>query len=189
MDCSLPGFSVHGISQASILEWVAVSFSRGSSWHGDQTHISCIGRWILYHWDLGSPGHRTAEHYLWLQVPMMCVWGSTAAASHCLGGGLKVRCSWHFCCDSLPHLRAEFVVQNDGAPTLLLSSLGTLVTCKPRQSQAVCILLPSYWLRSPSLLLNWFSKSRYRLQASISLLDLGTCFFFLMTLIRLSSYS
>ena len=31
MDCSLPGSSVHGISQARILEWIAVSFSRGSS--------------------------------------------------------------------------------------------------------------------------------------------------------------
>ena len=31
MDCSPPGFSVHGISQARILEWVAISFSRGSS--------------------------------------------------------------------------------------------------------------------------------------------------------------
>ena len=31
MDCSLPGFSVHGILQARILEWVAISFSRGSS--------------------------------------------------------------------------------------------------------------------------------------------------------------
>ena len=30
MDCSLPGSSVHGISQARILEWVAISFSRGS---------------------------------------------------------------------------------------------------------------------------------------------------------------
>ena len=31
MDCSLPGFSVHGILQARLLEWVAISFSRGSS--------------------------------------------------------------------------------------------------------------------------------------------------------------
>ena len=31
MDCSLPGFSVHGILQARILEWVAIPFSRGSS--------------------------------------------------------------------------------------------------------------------------------------------------------------
>ena len=31
MDCSLPGSSVHGISQARILEWIAISFSRGTS--------------------------------------------------------------------------------------------------------------------------------------------------------------
>ena len=40
--CGLPGCSVHGILQASILEWVAISFSRGSSQPRDQTHISCI---------------------------------------------------------------------------------------------------------------------------------------------------
>ena len=34
MDCSLPGSSVHGISQARILEWVAISFSKGSSQPG-----------------------------------------------------------------------------------------------------------------------------------------------------------
>ena len=32
VDCSPPGFSAHGILQARILEWVAISFSRGSSW-------------------------------------------------------------------------------------------------------------------------------------------------------------
>ena len=45
------GSSVHGISQARILEWVAISFSRGSSLPKDQTHVSwfsCIDRWILY---------------------------------------------------------------------------------------------------------------------------------------------
>ena len=50
MDCSQSGSSVHGISQAIILVWVAISFSRGSSWSRDQIHISCIGRCILYHW-------------------------------------------------------------------------------------------------------------------------------------------
>ena len=50
MDCSLPGTSVHGISQASILEWVAISSSRASSWPRDWNWVSCIGRWILYHW-------------------------------------------------------------------------------------------------------------------------------------------
>ena len=41
-DCSPPGFSVHGILQARILEWVAISFSRGSSWPRDWTLVSCI---------------------------------------------------------------------------------------------------------------------------------------------------
>ena len=43
MDCSPPDSSIHGISQA-------ISFFRGSSWTREQTHISCISRWVLYHW-------------------------------------------------------------------------------------------------------------------------------------------
>jgi len=42
MDCIPPGFSVHGILQARILEWVAMSFSRASSPPRDQTCITCI---------------------------------------------------------------------------------------------------------------------------------------------------
>ena len=50
MDCSLPGSSVHEISQARILEWITISFSRGSSPPRDQTLVSCIGRqMIIYH--------------------------------------------------------------------------------------------------------------------------------------------
>ena len=52
MDSDLPGSSDHGISQARILEWVAISFSRVSSQPRDRTsvsYISCTGRWILYH--------------------------------------------------------------------------------------------------------------------------------------------
>ena len=42
MDYSLPGFSVHGIFQARVLECVAISFSRGSSQLRDRTQVSCI---------------------------------------------------------------------------------------------------------------------------------------------------
>ena len=49
MNCSLPGSSVHGISQARILDWVVIFFSRGSYQPRDQTHVSCIGKQILYH--------------------------------------------------------------------------------------------------------------------------------------------
>ena len=45
MDCSLPGSSVHGILQAKILEWVAISFSRGASQSRD---------WLLCHWQADS---------------------------------------------------------------------------------------------------------------------------------------
>ena len=50
IDCSPPDSSVHEISQAGILERVAISSSRGSTWAEDQTCISCIGRQILYHY-------------------------------------------------------------------------------------------------------------------------------------------
>ena len=48
MDYSLPGSSVHGILQERLLEWVAMSSSKGSSWLRDQTHIS-----YLLHWQVG----------------------------------------------------------------------------------------------------------------------------------------
>ena len=49
MDCSPPGSSVHGILSERILEWATISVSRGSSPARDQIHVSCIGRWVLYH--------------------------------------------------------------------------------------------------------------------------------------------
>ena len=52
LDCSPPGSSVHGIYQPRILEWVAISSSRGFSWPRVGiciSFISCIGRQILYH--------------------------------------------------------------------------------------------------------------------------------------------
>ena len=42
IDCSLPGSSVHEIFQARVLEWVAISFSRGSSQPRGRTQVSCI---------------------------------------------------------------------------------------------------------------------------------------------------
>ena len=42
MDWNLPGSSIHGIFQARVLEWVAISFSRGSSQHRDRTQVSRI---------------------------------------------------------------------------------------------------------------------------------------------------
>ena len=50
VDCSPPGSSVHGIFQARILAWVAISFSRGSSRPGDWTRVSCIAGRLFTMW-------------------------------------------------------------------------------------------------------------------------------------------
>ena len=85
MDCSPPGSSVHKIFQARILEWVAISFSRGSSRPRDQTHISHL-LYLLH----GQAGSLPAEQ------PRETIWGSrlrqsqrewVRAASHRRKGG------------------------------------------------------------------------------------------------------
>ena len=55
MDCSLPDSSVHGIFQARILEWVAIPFSKGSSWSRKQTQVSCIAADSLLSEPPGKP--------------------------------------------------------------------------------------------------------------------------------------
>ena len=60
MDCSPPASSVHGISQARILEWVAISSSRASSLPRHQIQVSCIScivRRVLYHQATWEPPH------------------------------------------------------------------------------------------------------------------------------------
>ena len=59
MDCSLPGFSVHVILQATLLEWIAMPFSRGSSQPMDQTCVSLHYKQILYH--LSYQGNPTGQ--------------------------------------------------------------------------------------------------------------------------------
>ena len=54
MDCSPPGSSVHGIFQARLLEWVAISFSRGSPQPRNRTQISWIAGRFLTLWATGE---------------------------------------------------------------------------------------------------------------------------------------
>ena len=62
-DYSPPVSSVHGIFQARILEWVTISYSRGSFRHSDQTGVACIsstGKWILsccVTWEASTVSH------------------------------------------------------------------------------------------------------------------------------------
>ena len=68
MDCSPPGSSVHGIFQARILEWVAISFSRGLSWPRDWTWVSCTAGRLFTDWaeDVSIHTHtHTHTHTRW----------------------------------------------------------------------------------------------------------------------------
>ena len=75
MDCSLPGSSVHGISQARILQWVAIFFSRGSSWPKDWNCVSCIssiaGRFFTL-WTVGEAWHY--KNGRWKNSPEKAEW-------------------------------------------------------------------------------------------------------------------
>ena len=84
-DCSLPGFSVHGIFQARVLEWVVVSFARGSSRPRDGIRVSrivsrCFYRLsqeslegIFQYWASKSPSLIPQEHYSLPDTPPL-VW-------------------------------------------------------------------------------------------------------------------
>jgi len=65
MDCSLPGSSVHGIFQASILQWVAISSSRGASWPRIWTCVSCIAGRFLTTWAMYVSGY--------VQICVLCM--------------------------------------------------------------------------------------------------------------------
>ena len=89
VDCSPPGSSIHGILQARILECVAISFSRGSSWPRDRTQVSCItGRCF----NLWATSVRSVQ---------LC--GSLSIFWHCLTLGLEWKLTF-----SSPVATAEF---------------------------------------------------------------------------------
>ena len=66
MDCSPPTSSVHGILQARILEWVAISFSRGSSWPRDLTRVSCTTGRLFTIWATREAQRRLSAKQLML---------------------------------------------------------------------------------------------------------------------------
>ena len=81
MDYSLPDSSVHGISQARTLEWVAIPFSRGSSWPRNRAQISCMAGRFFNVWSIkeAQPMGRSIECYLPLSTYL----------NHCFGKNFK----------------------------------------------------------------------------------------------------
>ena len=123
MDCSQPGSLVHRISQARILDWVAICFSGGSSWPRDQTHISCMTSGFFTTRDSGRPipwlrnsnrhhqPHRALPRDWVISVPRLSlfpywqlqiqlhvmIWMSNTGSFAQLGLGHAVRQLWEIC--------------------------------------------------------------------------------------------
>ena len=80
VDCSPPGSSVHGILQARILEWVAISFSRGSSQPKDSTWVSCIAGRCFILWATREALLLCSEHsknICWIRVKLSSLFPTT----------------------------------------------------------------------------------------------------------------
>ena len=84
MDCILPRSCVHGISQARALEWIAISFSRGSSQPRDWTWVSGIVRQILYHWPTREAPSLCIQFSL--VQSLSCVWLFVTPWTHSMPG-------------------------------------------------------------------------------------------------------
>ena len=123
MDCSPPSSSVHGISQARIREWSAISSFRKSSWTRDRTCISCL---CLLHWQVDSlPLEPPGKPKIWVKLsnspfsrqrvfsacgtgssflPLICFPYHTMICSFSSWGPKYAHCPshWLFCTDLIP---------------------------------------------------------------------------------------
>ena len=100
MDCNLPGSSIHGIFQARILEWGAISFSRRSSWPRDWTLVSRIvgKRFTIWatrevHWQVGTTLSLAGS--LWLAVSRLLFLDLQTSAE--TDSGLSLICLHRLC--------------------------------------------------------------------------------------------
>ena len=86
-DCSPPGFSVHGILQARILEWVAIFFSRGSSWPKDQNWVLSLLHWQADSLPLSPPRKPTVSCHIGVKWSHSNEWDryvNTVVSGKCL---------------------------------------------------------------------------------------------------------
>ena len=125
MDCSPPGSSIHGDSvQARILQWVAMPSSMGSSQSRDQTHVSyvsCIGKWVLYHYHhLGIPSFPAELNKISMALPSLIamwfgwLWGRVLQEHKHMAGSTKmsVTISWKTQCKKILLLKKAVLTNN-----------------------------------------------------------------------------
>ena len=88
---------VHGISQVGILEWVAISSSRGSSQPWDRTWVSCIGRRVLYHrvaWEALINWEWSPWHGMVSWLPSGLSWGMRRGCLTTEFTAQSIQCHW-----------------------------------------------------------------------------------------------
>ena len=139
IDCSPPGSSVHGIFQeARTLEWVAISFPRGSSQPRGRSCISCIGRWFFFFFFFTTepPGKPTSK--------------VAAAAAKSLQSCLTL-------CDPIdgnpPGSAVPGILQARTLEWVAISfgqdqTVSPIILAFRILSVAECIVFPSYWITS-----------------------------------------
>ena len=134
MDYSLPVFSVHVILQARIMEWVSISFSRGSSWPRDQTWVSCIGRWILYHWAAQDAHQNDILDNIWLLHSVPAIenhriqeQGMQEDLTRNWNEELKI--NWDYCCRSLSYTLCSYTKSFSPQIFCILGTSCSLVRC------------------------------------------------------------
>ena len=135
MNCNLSGSLVHGLFQARMLEWVAISFSTGSSWLRDRTWISCIaGRWFIIWATRETPllqknfptqeSNQGLQHCRWILYQLCCLGipNQSAEATHQLSASLLSTTT----CPAPRHPSAPWRESNPALPSQPMPSITSL---------------------------------------------------------------
>ena len=144
MGCGLPGSSVHGILQARKLEWVAISFPRGSSWPQGSNPGLLYCRQTLYHWATGNVQFSSMQslNRVWL---FATPWIAARQAS------LSITNSW----SSFKLTSIESVMPSSHLilcrPLVLLPPIPPSFRVFSNES-ALCMSWPKYWSLSFSII-------------------------------------
>ena len=174
MDCRPPGSSIHGILQAKVLKWVAISYSRGSSQSRDQTHVC----YCLLHWQGGplplAPSGKPCFPYIrkcyFLRLSSLKPRQNTICKTPCSLQGQSLLFSFQL---TLTQLLIS--VQRLLLPGKCLQSLlcATILTCTCLY--LVTILQVYYNCLSTSLLFHFLHQLHHFLHQSLSYFPRGPC--------------
>ena len=142
MDCSPPGSSVHGILQAGMLEWVAISSSKGSSWPRDQTCVCCISclgqaRSVrLSQWE--SPLYKYCDEFCYLNINFKGQIKPSVIERHFC----------HHCVESSPALWAQAPFLGGREPRRIFSLRGNKKIWAQQDSLLCHVFLECRWFRT-----------------------------------------